>query len=89
MPNKQQLAKESIHVEQSLLQETVGCQDQVLAAHGGSITSVFYPPAKFVVRPATVAPATLRPKASAIGEAAKQISNNLGVSQKTASTIVP
>src|SRR5436309_1137687 len=35
MPGKQQLASESIHVEQNLLQETVGSQDQVLAAHGG------------------------------------------------------
>lgn len=35
MPNKQKLSKESIHIEQNLLKETVGSQDQVLAAHGG------------------------------------------------------
>ncbi|HTI49671.1 MAG TPA: GHMP kinase, partial [Planctomycetaceae bacterium] len=35
MPSKQQLAREGIFVEQELLRETVGCQDQVLAAHGG------------------------------------------------------
>src|SRR3989338_9069636 len=29
MPTKRQLAAESIHVEQDLLSETVGCQDQV------------------------------------------------------------
>ena len=35
MVSKQQLSNESIHVEQELLKETVGSQDQVLAAHGG------------------------------------------------------
>lgn len=35
MPNKKELTKESIHLEQDVLKETVGSQDQVLAAHGG------------------------------------------------------
>jgi len=35
MPTKQQLAIESIAIEQDRLNETVGSQDQVLAAHGG------------------------------------------------------
>ncbi|MGB0908732.1 MAG: kinase [Nitrospirales bacterium] len=35
MPTKQQLAMESIAIEQEQLKETVGSQDQVLAAHGG------------------------------------------------------
>ncbi|GIW82363.1 MAG: galactokinase [Gemmatales bacterium] len=35
MPTKMQLALESIHIEQHLLQETVGSQDQVMAAYGG------------------------------------------------------
>lgn len=35
MPSKLQLAREAIHVEQSLLKEHVGCQDQVIAAFGG------------------------------------------------------
>ncbi|GJL49419.1 GHMP family kinase ATP-binding protein [Candidatus Nitrospira salsa] len=35
MPTKQQLAIESIAIEQDQLNETVGSQDQVLAAHGG------------------------------------------------------
>jgi D-glycero-alpha-D-manno-heptose-7-phosphate kinase len=35
MPTKLQLAKESIHIEQDVLQETVGSQDQVMAAYGG------------------------------------------------------
>src|SRR5207244_12618656 len=35
MPTKRQLANESIHIEQDVLQETVGSQDQVMAAYGG------------------------------------------------------
>lgn len=35
MPSKWQLAKESTYVEQEILEETVGSQDQVLAAYGG------------------------------------------------------
>lgn len=35
MPSKSELAHAAIHVEQEVLQEAVGCQDQVLAAHGG------------------------------------------------------
>lgn len=35
MVNKADLAKEAIHIEQDVLGEHVGCQDQVAAAHGG------------------------------------------------------
>ena len=35
MPSKEELARTAIHIEQEVLQEAVGCQDQVLAAHGG------------------------------------------------------
>jgi D-glycero-alpha-D-manno-heptose-7-phosphate kinase len=35
MPTKKQLAAESIYIEQEVLHETVGSQDQVMAAHGG------------------------------------------------------
>lgn len=35
MLSKMQLAREAIKVEQEILKENVGCQDQVLAAHGG------------------------------------------------------
>jgi D-glycero-alpha-D-manno-heptose-7-phosphate kinase len=35
MPTKHQLAKEAIHLEQEVLQETVGSQDQTVAAYGG------------------------------------------------------
>ncbi|HEY1232924.1 MAG TPA: kinase [Candidatus Binatia bacterium] len=59
MPNRQQLAKESIHVEQTLLKETVGCQDQVLAAYGGFNHINFLPNGDIRVRPITVSPARL------------------------------
>ncbi len=35
MPTKERLAREAIHIEQDMCQENVGCQDQMLAAHGG------------------------------------------------------
>ncbi|MHC4158307.1 MAG: GHMP family kinase ATP-binding protein [Planctomycetota bacterium] len=35
MPSKKQLALESIHIEQNMIKETVGSQDQVCAAYGG------------------------------------------------------
>jgi D-glycero-alpha-D-manno-heptose-7-phosphate kinase len=35
MPSKAELAQVAIHIEQEVLQESVGCQDQVMAAHGG------------------------------------------------------
>lgn len=35
MVAKEQLAREAIHIEQNMIRENVGCQDQVLAAFGG------------------------------------------------------
>jgi D-glycero-alpha-D-manno-heptose-7-phosphate kinase len=35
MPSKMQLARDAIHVEQDMIKENVGSQDQVLAAFGG------------------------------------------------------
>jgi D-glycero-alpha-D-manno-heptose-7-phosphate kinase len=35
MVSKEQLAREAIRIEQDVLHETVGCQDQVTTAHGG------------------------------------------------------
>jgi len=43
MPSKAELARAAIHVEQNVLQESVGCQDQVLAAHGGLCRLSFSP----------------------------------------------
>lgn len=35
MPTQEQLAREAVHIEQDLIKENVGCQDQTLAAYGG------------------------------------------------------
>ena len=51
MPSKQQLARESIRIEQDLLQETVGSQDQVNAAYGGFNHILFHPSDEISVRP--------------------------------------
>jgi D-glycero-alpha-D-manno-heptose-7-phosphate kinase len=54
MPGKKQLANESIYVEQELLQETVGSQDQVLAAYGGFNHVTFLPNGEIAVHPITI-----------------------------------
>jgi D-glycero-alpha-D-manno-heptose-7-phosphate kinase len=48
---KQELASQSIYVEQELLRETVGCQDQIQAAYGGLNHIEFPANGDFVVRP--------------------------------------
>lgn len=59
MPGKQQLAVETIKIEQELLKETVGSQDQILAAYGGFNHVTFFPNGEFSVRPMTIAPERL------------------------------
>jgi len=54
MPGKHQLAMESIHLEQEILKETVGSQDQVSAAYGGFNHITFLPNGEISVRPITV-----------------------------------
>jgi len=54
MPNKQQLAKESIHIEQELLKEHVGSQDQVVTAYGGFNHITFLPNGEISVKPMTI-----------------------------------
>ena len=54
MPSKHQLATESIYVEQELLKETVGSQDQVSAAYGGFNHITFFPNGKISIRPVTL-----------------------------------
>ena len=54
MPSKHQLATESIHVEQEVLKETVGSQDQASAAYGGLNHITFLPNGEIVVRPITL-----------------------------------
>ena len=55
MPSKRQLAEESIHLEQEVLKETVGSQDQISAAYGGINHIVFQRDGQFTVRPVTLA----------------------------------
>ncbi len=52
--SKHQLALESITVEQELLKETVGSQDQVSAAYGGLNHITFLPNNEISVRPITI-----------------------------------
>ncbi len=60
MPSKHQLADEAIHIEQAVLNETVGSQDQVTAAHGGFNHLMFQPSGEISVRPITIPPARQR-----------------------------
>lgn len=54
MPSKNQLAIESIHIEQNLIKETVGSQDQVTAAYGGMNQIFFNTTGDITVRPVTI-----------------------------------
>jgi len=51
MPGKRQLALTSIRIEQDLINETVGSQDQVQAAYGGLNYITFHADDEFSVRP--------------------------------------
>lgn len=53
MVTPMQLAKEAIHLERNLCKETVGSQDQVLAAHGGLLHIKFLPDNVIRVAPVT------------------------------------
>ena len=54
MPTKHQLALDSIHLEQEIIKENVGSQDQVSAAHGGLNQIIFSPSGEISVRPITI-----------------------------------
>jgi len=56
MTSKQKLADEGIHVEQEILKETVGSQDQVMAAYGGLNHVTFPREGDIAVRPVTLSP---------------------------------
>lgn len=60
MPNKKQLARESIHIEQDLIRETVGSQDQISAAFGGLNQITFTRDNDFQIHPITVSPRRLQ-----------------------------
>jgi D-glycero-alpha-D-manno-heptose-7-phosphate kinase len=59
MVSKKQLATESIHIEQDILKETVGSQDQVLAAYGGFNHVEFHPSGEVTVKPVIISPERL------------------------------
>ena len=54
MPNKRRLAVEAIHIEQDLIGETVGSQDQIAAAFGGLNYITFKKDGGFFVHPVTL-----------------------------------
>lgn len=51
MASRRQLALESMHIEQNMIKETVGSQDQVAAAYGGINHIVFHKSGGFEVHP--------------------------------------
>lgn len=59
MPSKERLATEAIHLEQDMIKENVGCQDQTLAAYGGFNYIEFGGANHLQVRQVTVAPETV------------------------------
>ncbi len=54
MPSKQKLADESIYLEQKVLKETVGSQDQMQAAYGGFNHITFHDNGEIIVKPITL-----------------------------------
>ncbi len=56
MVGKQELMSEAIHVEQNVLKETVGSQDQASAAHGGFNKITFAPNGQIQVSPVVMRP---------------------------------
>ena len=61
-----QLSDESIHIEQDVLGETVGSQDQVCAAHGGFNHILFSSSGEITVRPIILPPARLEELSSSL-----------------------
>ncbi len=59
MPTKHQLAKEALHIEQDVLKETVGSQDQVMAAYGGLRHVRFQPDGEIDAAPMVLPPGRL------------------------------
>jgi D-glycero-alpha-D-manno-heptose-7-phosphate kinase len=54
MPSKMQLAREAIHIEQDIIEENVGCQDQMFAAYGGLNRFEFCSDGDIEVKPITI-----------------------------------
>jgi D-glycero-alpha-D-manno-heptose-7-phosphate kinase len=60
MLSKKQLAMESIHIEQEILRETVGSQDQVSTAYGGLNHIIFQENGEIIVKPVTLSQERIR-----------------------------
>jgi D-glycero-alpha-D-manno-heptose-7-phosphate kinase len=56
MVTKQELGEEAIRIEQEVLKESVGCQDQIWAAYGGLNRITFRPDGSFEVTPIILKP---------------------------------
>ncbi len=56
MKSKQQLAEQAIHIEQNVIHETVGSQDQVAAAFGGINRIDFHKDGSFSAKPVIIPP---------------------------------
>ena len=56
MIGKHQLSLEAMHIERDVLKETVGSQDQVLAAYGGFNRVAFSETGEITVAPVTISP---------------------------------
>jgi len=56
MKSKEELAKEAIYIEQDILNENVGSQDQVEVAFGGLNKITFLPDDSFIVEPVILPP---------------------------------
>lgn len=60
MVSKQDLALEAIHIEQNVLKENVGSQDQISSAYGGLNRIEFHPNGSVTVTPITVSAERIR-----------------------------
>lgn len=56
MSSSRELAREAIRIEQDVLKENVGCQDQIWAAYGGFNRINFFQDGTFSVSPIIIAP---------------------------------
>ena len=68
---KRQLMVESIRLEQEILKETVGSQDQVMAAYGGFNRVVFHPSSEISVHPVVLPRERTREPAAEEGTCAR------------------
>ena len=59
-PDRKKLALDAIHVEQNLVKDNVGCQDQVAAAFGGFNKIIFEGGEKIIVEPLALEPERIK-----------------------------